>query len=190
MISAVENYIPVEAHVRLKRQAVKVWIAGSAVVLLWVGLIVGAPVLAASGATGASVPIYKFFSYICHQLPARSFFLDGHQLAVCSRCFGVYLGLLLGFLGYPLWRPIDEIEPLPRFWLFLSLIPIGVDWSLGFFGIWENTFASRFITGLIIGLACATYMVPALVEIARNLTKVRQAQRPATLSPNRNRERV
>ena len=190
MISAVENYIPVEAHVRLKRQAVKVWIAGSAVVLLWIGLIVGAPVLAANSATGVSVPIYKFFSYICHQLPARSFFLDGHQLAVCSRCFGVYLGLLLGFLGYPLWRPIDEIEPLPRFWLFLSLIPIGVDWSLGFFGIWENTFASRFITGLILGLACATYMVPALVEIARNLTKVRQAQRPATLSPNRNRERV
>jgi uncharacterized membrane protein len=179
MVGTVENYIPVEVHVRLKRQAIKVWIGGSTVVLLWVALIVGAPVLAATGATGASAPIYKFFSYICHQLPYRSFFLDGHQLAVCSRCFGVYLGLLVGFLIYPLWRPIDDIEPLRRFWLFLSLIPIGVDWSLGFFGIWQNTFTSRFITGLILGVACAVYMVPALIEIARNLTRVGQVSRPA-----------
>jgi uncharacterized membrane protein len=86
---------------------------------------------------------------------------------------------LVGFLVYPLWRPIDDIEPLRRFWLFLSLIPIGVDWSLGFFGIWQNTFTSRFITGLILGVACAVYMVPALIEIARNLTRVGQVSRPA-----------
>jgi uncharacterized membrane protein len=85
-------------------------------------------------------------------------------------------------LVYPLWRPIDKIEPLPRFWLFLSLIPIGVDWSLGFFKVWENTFTSRFVTGLILGAACATFMVPALVEIARNLTRVHQTSRPGNVA--------
>src|SRR5947199_190265 len=105
MVQAVENYIPLEVHTRLKRQAVRVWVAGSLVVLLWVGLIVVAPVLAANGLTNISAPIYHFFNYICHQLPYRSYFFEGHQLAVCSRCFGVYLGLLVGFLVYPLWRP-------------------------------------------------------------------------------------
>jgi uncharacterized membrane protein len=70
----------------------------------------------------------------------------------------------------PLWRRIDETEPIARIWLFLSLVPIGIDWSLGVFGIWENTFTSRFLTGLILGVACATFIVPAIVEITRNFT--------------------
>jgi Predicted membrane protein len=90
------------------------------------------------------------------------------KFGVCSRCFGIYFGLFFGFVIYPLWRRIDEIEPISRIWLFLSLIPIGVDWSLTIFGIWENTFTSRFITGLILGVACATFIVPATVEITRN----------------------
>jgi uncharacterized membrane protein len=68
-------------------------------------------------------------------------------------------------------RKVDEIEPLPRFWLFLAMIPIGIDWSLGVFGICENTHLSRFLTGLILGAACAIYIVPALVEIFRYLKK-------------------
>jgi uncharacterized membrane protein len=77
---------------------------------------------------------------------------------------------LFGFAIYPLWRRIDDIEPLPKMWLFLSLIPITIDWSLTVFGIWENTHLSRFVTGLILGTACATFIVPSIVEITRNLT--------------------
>ena len=172
MAQSLESYIPQTIVGRLRSQAVKVWAVSSAIVLVWLLLIVGAPVLKASGYQSISSPIYGFFSYLCHQMPSRSFFVDGEQFAVCSRCFGVYLGLLIGFLIYPLWRPIDEIDPLRRFWLFLSLIPIGVDWSLGVFGVWENTFTTRLITGLILGLACATFMMPALVEITRNLTRI------------------
>jgi hypothetical protein len=47
---------------------------------------------------------------------------------------------------------------------------MAVDWSLTFFGVWENTLLSRFITGLILGVACSTYIVPAVVEITRNFT--------------------
>lgn len=172
MALPIEQYIPQKIAGRLRSQSIKVWIISSLVVLGWLLLILGAPVLKASGYQSISTPIYHFFSYLCHQMPSRSFFVDGEQFAVCSRCFGVYLGLVLGFLVYPLWRPIDEIEPIPRFWLFLSLVPIGVDWSLGVFGIWENTFATRLITGLILGLACATFMMPALVEITRNVTRI------------------
>ena len=143
---------------------------GLAVVLVWVSLILIAPIAKANGFVAISSPLYHFFSFICHQIPERSFHVEGEQFGVCSRCFGVYFGLLFGFAVYPLWRPIDGIEPLPRFWLFLSLIPISVDWSLTIFGIWENTHVSRFITGMILGVACASFIVPALVEITRNLT--------------------
>ena len=150
MPEAIENYNPQPLIAAMKRQAWKVWTIGLFVVFAWVSTIVLAPVAKANGFTGLSSPIYTFFSYICHQISVRSFHFEGEQFAVCSRCFGVYFGLLFGFAIYPLWRSIDEIEPLPRFWLFLSLIPISVDWSLTIFGIWENTHLSRFITGLIL----------------------------------------
>ncbi len=146
------------------------WAVGLGVVLLWIAAIITAPIAKASGLAAVSVPLYRFFSFICHQIPERSFHVDGEPFGVCSRCFGVYFGLVFGFAIYPLWRRIDEIEPLPRFWLFLSLIPIGIDWSLTIFGFWDNTHLSRFVTGAILGAACSTYIVPAIIEITRNFT--------------------
>ena len=165
-----ENYVPQEITSRYRRQAIRVWTIGLFVVMVWVLLILAAPLAKANGYTAVSIPLYHFFSFICHQISSRSFHIEGEQFGVCSRCFGVYFGLLFGFAIYPLWRRIDDIEPLPRFWLFLSLVPISVDWSLTIFGIWENTHLSRFITGLILGFACSTFIVPAIVEIKRNFT--------------------
>jgi uncharacterized membrane protein len=161
-------YIPQEYAHKLQAQARYVWMIVVAVVSLWLALIVLPPILAGSGYASAASPIYSFFGFLCHQIPERSFHIFGHQLAVCSRCFGVYCGLLFGLLIYPVWRSMDNIEPLPRVWLFLSLIPITVDWSLTIFGIWENTHLSRFVTGSILGFACACYILPAVIEIKRN----------------------
>lgn len=155
---------------RFRRQAFKVWLIGGAVVLVWVLLILLAPLAKANGFTQISAPLYHFFSYLCHQLPDRSFHIEGEQFGVCSRCFGVYFGIFAGFAIYPLWRKIDDIEPISRIWLALSVIPIGVDWALTIFGVWANTFTSRFVTGMILGAACATFIVPAIIEIVRNLT--------------------
>jgi uncharacterized membrane protein len=164
------GYIPIDLAARFRRQAWKVWTIGLVIVFAWVFATVLAPLAKANGLTSVSAPLYGFFRLICHQISERSFHVEGEQFAVCSRCFGVYFGLFAGFAAYPLWRNIDEIEPLARFWLFLSLIPITIDWSLTIFGIWENTHLSRLITGLILGVACATFIVPATVEITRNLT--------------------
>jgi uncharacterized membrane protein len=155
----------------MRSQAYRSWSIALAVVGVWLLLIVLPPVLAANGQTGLSSPLYHFFSFICHQMPARSFHIFDHQLAVCSRCFGVYFGLLAGLIAYPLWRSIENIDPLPRIWLFASMVPIAIDWSLGVLGIWENNHASRFITGMILGVGCATYIMPALVEIVRNIRR-------------------
>ena len=164
------SYISLTERPRFRRQALKVWGGAVAVVAVWVLAIILPPLLSANGSQHAATPFYKFFSFICHQMPNRSFHILEHQFAVCSRCFGVYFGLLAGLAGYPLIRKVDDIEPLPRIWLFASMVPIAIDWSLGVFGIWENNHASRFITGLILGFACAVYIVPALVEIVRNFS--------------------
>lgn len=165
MTEPAENYHSTDVQRWLRGQAFRVWAVATSVVLVWVTLIV----LPTAVSANISSPIYHFFSFICHQMPERSFHIGEHAFAVCSRCFGVYFGLLVGLIAYPFWRSIEDIEPLPRIWLFASMVPIAVDWSLGVFGIWDNNHASRFITGLILGFACATYIIPALVEIARNI---------------------
>lgn len=119
------------------------------------------------GMDAAATAVFSFFGWTCHQMPDRSFHWLGHQLGVCSRCIGIYGGLLVAFIAYPFFKKIDDIEPLPRFWLIASVIPIGIDWSLTFFGVWENTFLSRFVTGMILGYACGFYIVPGAVEIAQ-----------------------
>lgn len=169
MTEPAENYIPQSIAVMMHRQAFWAWAVFSLILLVWVLLILVPPIALVNGIESVSSPLYSFFSYICHQQSDRSFHIAGHQFGVCSRCFGVYLGLFLGFLVYPLWRRVDDIEPLPRIWLFLAMVPIGIDWSLGMFEIWENTHISRFVTGAILGFACGTYIVPALVEISRYL---------------------
>lgn len=177
MNQPIENYVSQNFAQIFRRQAWKVWAISLFVVLVWVGAIVLAPIAQANDFTFVSAPVYKFFSYICHQMSERSFHIEKHPFGVCARCFGVYFGLFFGFLIYPLIRKIDEIEPLPRFWLFLAMIPIAIDWSLGVFGIWENTHLSRFVTGLILGAACGIFIVPALVEIFRLLTSKNKRKR-------------
>ena len=160
-----ENYIPQVVIEKMRKQAVFVWLVSASFVAIWVFLILLAPIAEAYNFTFVSTPIYTFFGFLCHQMTERSFYLVEHSFAVCSRCFGVYFGLLFGFTVYPLLRHIENAEPVSRIWLFLALIPMALDWSLGYFEIWENTHFSRFSTGLILGTACAVFIIPALVEI-------------------------
>lgn len=177
MPEAIENYIPQDFAVELRRQAYFVWSISGLIVLVWLLLIVLAPIAEANNSIAFSRPIYKFFGFICHQMPDRSLHVYEHAFAVCSRCFGVYFGLFFGFVVYPLIRQIDEIEPFARFWLFLALIPMGIDWSLGFFEIWENTHFSRFSTGAILGVTCGLFIVPALVELFQVLTSRKKGKK-------------
>lgn len=177
MLKEIENYTPQIVLTNQNKQAFAVWGIFTFLIVGLIFLILLAPLAEAGNLTEISNPIYKFFSYICHQMPSRSFYIENHSFAVCSRCFGVYAGLLLGFLAYPFFRSMRETEPLPRYWLFLALIPMIVDWSLGFFGVWENTHLSRFLTGLILGTTCAVFIIPALIELTKVFSDKIQTKR-------------
>jgi uncharacterized membrane protein len=174
MPEPIENYRSQDTLAGLKKKAFMIWGVVSFLVGAWVFVILLAPLAAANGLIDISNPIYNFYGYICHQMPSRSFHLLEHQFAVCSRCFGVYFGLLLGLLIYPLIRSMDEIEPFPRYWLFLAMVPMAIDFSLTFFGVWENTHLTRITTGLILGMTCAIFIAPALVELAQMILLKRQ----------------
>jgi uncharacterized membrane protein len=183
MPDSIENYLPQSAVAQTRQRAFLTWSIAALFVLVWVVLIVLAPLAEANNLAGVSSPLYKFFSFLCHQNSARSYALGEHAFAVCSRCFGVYFGLFFGFLVYPFLRSIEETAPLPRFWLFAAMIPVAVDWLLGVFGIWENTHLSRFVTGTVLGAVCAVFIVPALIEIFALLANRRRVKRLSNRQP-------
>jgi len=136
------------------------------------GMIVGAPLALAGGHNVFAFAVYGVFGRLCHQIPERSFFIGGHQFAVCARCTGIYAGFTVATLGYPLLRSLRRIDTPPRRWLFLSAAPLAIDFSLGFFGLWENTHLSRFVTGALLGSVSVFYVMPGLVDL--RLKELRQ----------------
>ena len=160
------------------RRPLVFWAITAAAATLFVSLIVVAPLAAANGHSGIAAVIYRGFSTICHQLPERSFFIDDHKLAVCSRCTGLYAGFLFTLLIYPLVRSLRRTTTPPRKWLFLAALPLLVDFSLTFFGIWENTHTSRLLTGVLLGSVSVFYVMPAIIDLSVRALQNRQPQAP------------
>ena len=146
------------------------WLISIAVVLSLTSLIAIAP-LTADTHTQLATNIYRAFAVLCHQLPERSYFIAGHKLAVCSRCTGLYAGFAVTLLLYPLVRPLRTTIWPPREWLILAAVPMVIDFSLTFSGVWENTHTSRLLTGILLGSACAFYVMPGLAELSLRKTK-------------------
>jgi uncharacterized membrane protein len=129
-------------------------------------LIISAPLGLSAGHPVWALTIYRSFSYVCHQIPERSFFIAGHQFAVCSRCTGLYAGFAAATVVYPLIRSLRRTEAPARKWLFIAAAPLAIDFALGFLGIWENTHSSRFITGVLLGAVSVFYVMPGLMDLS------------------------
>lgn len=160
------------------RRPLVFWAIGAAVVTLFVTLIIVAPLAAAGGYGEIAAGIYRAFGTICHQLPERSYFVDGHKLAVCSRCTGLFAGFAFTLLVYPLIRPLRTTATPERKWLVLAAIPTFIDFSLTFFGIWENTHTSRLLTGLLLGSTAVFYVMPGIADWSLRALQNRSAQEP------------
>ncbi|HEY0006662.1 MAG TPA: DUF2085 domain-containing protein [Pyrinomonadaceae bacterium] len=168
-------FAPAEKYVRqcgpvaeeFARRALLLWSLTVAGAALLVAVMMAAPLLLASGHESMAAMIYSAFGYVCHQISERSFHLEGHALAVCARCTGIYAGFLLGTLLYPLVRPLKNLETPARLWLFVAIMPLAIDWTLGVLNIWSNTHLSRFITGAFFSAVCAFFVVPGLLDLSR-----------------------
>ena len=117
-----------------------------------------APVLAASGYPLAAFALQQFFSRVCHQEPARSFFLFGTPVAVCARCLGIYLGAAAGAL---LRAPRAVMVRMLLAAAAFNLLDILTE-SAGLHGNWMLV---RFILGAALGVALAACVhLPAAAE--------------------------
>jgi uncharacterized membrane protein len=143
------------------------YLVTATLVVGFVSLIIVAPVALAHGYNSSAFVLYQMFAKVCHQIPERAFSLEGHPLAVCARCTGIYFGFVAGVLVYPLVRSLRRGDAPARKWLFVAAAPALLDFALGFFGIWENTHWSRSVTGALLGAVAAFYVVPGLMDLSR-----------------------
>jgi hypothetical protein len=79
-------------------------------VLIFVGLVVAAPLAQANGLQWLSFTVYETFSHFCHQSPERSFYIAGYPLAVCARCTGLYVGFAAAVAFYPAMTSLKRIR--------------------------------------------------------------------------------
>lgn len=109
---------------------------------------------------------------VCHQIPGRSFHLDGQSLPLCARCTGTYLGALLGLVGMSLMKRRHSVELPPARVLitlvaFIGLMGIdGVNSYLTFFPkvphLYEPQNWLRLTTGTLNGLAMSALVFPVM----------------------------
>ena len=164
---------------RDSRIYIVVWSLVASVALVIVITTIAAPVALASGHAGFSEVIYQAFSYLCHQIPERSFHLGGHPLAVCSRCTGLYAGFAVATLVLPLVRSLKRTETPHVIWLLLSVVPLAIDFGLTYLGIWENNHFTRVTTGALFGAVAAIYVVPGLIELSATVRQRFKSEPPA-----------
>ena len=168
MYASPDNYIPQTVSVR--RQFV-IWLIIAMGSLMISAAIIAAPLALSSGHLLWALPLYHAFSFVCHQIPERSYFIAGQPFAVCARCFGLYVGFTLASFAYPLVRSLQKTDAPPRKWLFIAAAPLAIDYALGLFGIWNNTHSSRFITGALLGSVAVLYVMPGLLDLGMRLTR-------------------
>lgn len=139
---------------------------------LYVGLPVMAPILVWLGLSGLAEVIYFIYSYLCHQLPQRSFFIVGNQVAFCQRDVSIYGSIFIAGLAYATtgrrWRP------LPWWGAALMILPALTDGSIQLSGPYESTWYARVITGTLVGVGTVWFLYPrferAFGEVRRQVT--------------------
>ena len=91
------------------------------------------------------------FNGTCHQLPDRSYLVSGIPMAVCSRCYGFYWGLLSGLPLILLIPSRFHLKKPALLFLAAVVMFITADFAITMAGLWQNTLTSRFITGMLLG---------------------------------------
>jgi uncharacterized membrane protein len=146
------------------------WPRGYVVSILATTALLGLALLAPWLAPGWRFGLMEFFSTLCHQDPARSFIANGHPLAVCHRCIGIYVGLVSGALVYPAVH--GALEKRMRAVVIGLSVPMAVDWGISVLGLWANTPLSRVSTGALFGLALGLALTLGLVDIFKRTSRV------------------
>ena len=133
--------------------------------LAWTAGLFLAPLLHHIGNDAAAILGRVFYTPICHQDEARSFFLFGWPLSVCHRCSAIYVSFTAVVLLFPLIRRARIFHSLALPGLAIFIVPMILDYVLDVFGVWNNSALSRGMSGMIAGAGLAVFVVPAWMEL-------------------------
>jgi uncharacterized membrane protein len=109
----------------------------------------------------AAASTYLVGSLICHQQPERSFYRNSAQLPVCARCLGLYVGSLVGVIGWVLVSGLEVAGGIRsrlsvRGWrraLTIGAIPTLASLALAWVGLWDGSNATRAALAVPLGAA-------------------------------------
>jgi len=166
--------------------------AVNAIVAIFVGLPILAPILMAAGRPDLADPIYAWYHLVCHQWAFRSFFLFGpesvygpevladfvgvdrmfgivgtpelgYKVAFCERDLAIYTSVLLAGIGYAGMR--RRLNGLSLTAYAIMILPMAIDGFTQLFGWRESTVELRLVTGFLFGLGSAWLIYPRLDEL-------------------------
>ncbi len=89
----------------------------------------------------------------------------GYKIPVCSRDIGIYVAMLAGGAAFLIYGRMDSLKWPDRKILFLAALPIAIDGTGQFIGLWESTNSIRLLTGGIIGFVLPFYLIPMLNQL-------------------------
>jgi len=126
-------------------------------------LILGAAALCTwAVAHGASPQWRLLFRVLCHGIATRCLTLWGTPMPICSRCVGIYLGMLAGLLAFLLIPRLRERVMRPI--AFAAAVPLAVDGLTQLARLRESTNTLRMETGLLAGLAFGLWILSAVED--------------------------
>ena len=109
-----------------------------------------APILAHYQHYDLSAKLTSLFIYSCHQQPDRSFWLMGYPVALCCRCYGVYLATMIASI-FAIFNKLKINKYLIIILVLISAIDLYINYGMGIRT--HNTGnIVRFIVGIIMGL--------------------------------------
>jgi uncharacterized membrane protein len=158
----------------LARGLVRHWLfALNSLTGLLAGLAILAPVLAAIGLAPMADSLYGLYSYMCHQLPERSFFVFGHKMAQCQRDTAIYVALCGAGIVFSFVR--DRARPIDWRLFALATAPIALDGGTQLFGLRESNWLLRSTTGGLFGVAALWFVYPYVERQTRRLAELETA---------------
>ncbi|PTM14445.1 MAG: hypothetical protein DA443_04620 [Bacteroidetes bacterium] len=98
------------------------------------------------------------FFGVCHQIPSRTFQVDGRFMAVNTRCFGIFAALFVSWLIMPFVQRFSGEGAWPGVLLLVAVMIQIIDYSGNLMQLWVNTNFSRFWTGALLGGAVPIYL--------------------------------
>ncbi|MGD2178455.1 MAG: DUF2085 domain-containing protein, partial [Anaerolineae bacterium] len=107
---------------------------------------------------------------VCHQIKSHSFTIAGHQLPLCARCTGTFLGALVGLFGQAVALRRRRAAAFPPAPILAILIGFTVSWMadglnsyltlIGVPPFYEPRNALRLTTGALNGLTMSALIYP------------------------------